>query len=124
MASLVMVACHKETYDESLQRSISEESHKFCPKKIDRCTTLDSMTYSIRRREVVYWYTFRGELDNDSVLIPKVVEEYREGLLSTLRQSIHLKRQKEHGVSFVHRHMSGKSGRKLLEIRFTKRDYR
>lgn len=120
---LTAASCHRDTYRDKFAQAVSKESNRNCPRRLDQCTVMDSIFYDADSNQIVYNYTFQGQLDNDSILTTDVVEDYRQQLLQSLVNSINMRPYKEHEVIFTHRHYSQKSGKILLEISFTSKDY-
>ena len=120
----ILVGCKKQSLEERIYQEACQFTLKNCPKDIDKCTTLDSCTFSIPKRTYYYNYTVRDELDIDSLYTPGLYNLFREQLLTDIKNSIQLKSCKDAGISFCYRYYSTRSGKVLMLQKFTPKDYK
>ena len=106
------------------QREAKEFSERECPRMVDTYIRMDSMAFSEEPVGLVYYYTVLGELDNEELLTPDVVEDFRTRLLENIRNDINMRRDKEEGFTFTYRYTSEKTGKPFIEAAFGPEDYR
>ncbi len=124
IVTLILVSCMKrESYDDRTAREMQEYSQTQCPRRIDPYTILDSIVYNADSKELSHYYSVQDTLDNENVYTEDVCREFRNKLLSNIRNSIGMKTYKEHGVTFTYIYRSDKFNRIYLDIKFTKADY-
>ena len=91
---------------------------------VDECTRLDSAVYNIESRTLTYFYTVSGRLDNESFFAnEKMIADYYDAKLKSLKGSLQLKIYKDEGISFCYSYCSESTGKKYTEITFTSEDY-
>lgn len=122
---LLLCSC-QESFDQRCQREAEEYTRKFCPRKVEASNTLDSTTYDIKTRTYCYWYTLSGQFDTPEALaaLRQERETLRASLRNSLINSVELRKCKEEGINFAYIYRSAASGKTVLDIRFTKADYR
>ena len=121
---IALTGCKKQTLEERIYQEARQFTLKNCPKTIDQCTTLDSCTFSIAKRSYYYNYTVTDNLDIDSLYTQELYDMFREQLLSDIKNSIQLKTLKDAGISFCYRYYSARSGKVLMQQKFTPKDYK
>ena len=127
LLSLILFAlsgCKKQSLEERIYQEAKQFTLKNCPKTIDQFTTLDSCTFSIVKRSYYYNYTVKDNLDIDSLYTQELYDMFREQLLSDIKNSIQLKTLKDAGISFCYRYYSSRSGKVLMQQKFTPKDYK
>lgn len=125
LIALIFVSCtHRESYDERISREMREYSQTQCPRRIDPYTILDSIVYRDSTKDLVHYYTVQDTLDNDEVYSEDVCKDFRDKLLNNIKNSVGMKRYKDHGVVFSYVYRSDKFNKIYLDIKFTKTDYR
>lgn len=122
-ASLALGACHFESFDERCEREAKEYTQKQCPRRLDKCTVVDSMVYDKSTHTLSYYYTLEGLLDDEQVMTDKVFDNYREQLLKNVVNSIELKAYKEKELNFSYYYYSKKTGKQRFTLTFTPEDY-
>jgi len=125
MLALLLCSC-QENFDERCQREAKEYTRKFCPRRVEAFNTLDSTTYDMKTRTYYYWYTLSGKFDTPEA-ISALQQEYaslRTSVQKSLINSVELKKCKEEGINFTYVYRSASTGKNILELRFTKKDYR
>lgn len=123
LACCILPSCTRKSYEDQLEESAIEFTEKQCPRNIDDCTTIDSMVFERETLTIHYYYTLKGKLDDKKSLTNSVVEDFNENMLLKLRSDIHLKKEKEYGITFAYHYISSSTGKTLLNLVFTKEDY-
>ena len=124
LALFVCSACKRESKDEKFQRDFQQFTQKECPKFVDPCTRLDSACYDIGGRTISYHYTVQDDLDNDSIYTEELKDAFRDNIMKGLKNSIPMKPYKDESITFHYDYRSITTGKMLLELTFTKEDYR
>ncbi|MBO4662350.1 MAG: hypothetical protein J5630_06585 [Bacteroidaceae bacterium] len=124
IAVLTLACCGRESYDEKTAREMSEYSQTQCPRRIDPYTILDSIVYRSDCRELCHFYTVQDTLDNEEVYSDELCNEFRDKLLTNIRNSVGMKTYKSHGVNFAYQYRSGRTGKVYLDIKFSSSDYK
>ena len=123
-AALVgLASCHFEGFDERCAREAQDYTLKHCPRRMDECTVMDSMSYHLDTRTLLYYYTLEGKIDDEQLLTHEVTEKFREQLLLTVQNSVELKAYKEKGVNFCYVYHSSSQGKQLFSITVTADEY-
>lgn len=120
---IMFSSCSRETKDEKFRRDFRQFTERECPKEMDPYTRQDSVAYDIPSRTLTFYYTVKGDLDNDTIYTNELTDPFREMLLKDLKSSIQLKQYKDEGITFRHNYRSSSTGETLLEIAFTSEDY-
>lgn len=120
-ASLTVTSCHRSLEDRAAKEAV-EYTRKNCPTPYRNNSRVDSITFHKATKTYVYYYTFRGPLD-DPMLLQKNKKKIREELLQNLRNDPGLKLYKDHGFSFRYLARSQTTGRTLLDETYTKKQY-
>lgn len=123
LASCIATSCTRKSYEDQIEESAIEFTQKQCPREIDDCTTIDSMTFDRNTLTIHYYYTLKGKLDDEKALTKSVVEDFNESMLLKLRGDIHLKKEKEYGIAFAYHYISSTTGKSIMDLNFTKEDY-
>lgn len=121
--TLLIASCGRKSIDEQFEQNARQESQQMCPRKVDDCTTLDSITYHIPTRTQSHYYTFSDAMDDETIFTDNFIADIRESMLKSLRNEIKLKKQMEAGISFSYVYRSASTGKTLLNITFHKADY-
>ncbi len=124
LVALLLAASCTESFSERRQREAREFSQRECPRMVDAYIRMDSMAFVADPVGLVYYYTVLGELDNDSLLTPDVVEDFRQRLLENIRNDINMRRDKEEGFTFTYHYTSESTGKTFIEASFGPEDYR
>lgn len=124
VTTLLLLSCGRKSFEEQLYESAIEFTQKQCPKEIDACTTIDSMTFNMETRTLNYFYTLRDKLDEPDALSESVVEDFRENLLVKLREDLGLKKEKEANINFAYHYLSTReTGKEVLTVLYTPKEY-
>ena len=124
LMALAVSGCGRKSIDEQFAEGARQETQQMCPRKMDDCTTLDSIVYDIPTRTQIHYYTFSGQMDDKSIFTENFTADIRETMLKSLRNEIKLKKQMDAGISFAYIYRSEKQkGRTIFELTFTKEDY-
>ena len=125
-ACMLLGACH-QSLDERIKQETDDYTRKECPKRLDECTVLDSLTYTYNDSVKVHacYYSLSGMLDVDSVYESGVIELFRGNVLTDIRTNLQYKRLREHGVTFdYHYYSSTTKGKKYLTLSIGPNEYR
>ena len=120
----ILTGCKKQSFEERIFQEAKQFTQKNCPKKIDQYTVLDSCTFSITKRTYYYNYTVKDVLDIDSLYSQDLYDYFREQLLAEIKNSIQLKNCKDAGIIFCYRYYSNRSGKILMQQKFTSKEYK
>ncbi len=126
LLTAVLCAACTERFEHRCQREAREYTEKQCPRLIDKeaCIVMDSMTFGTAPLGFTYHYHVQGQLDNRELLTDEMLENFRQDLLSSVRQDISLKAYKEKGFTFTYRYLSASTGEVFTEAIITPEDYR
>ena len=114
-----------ENFEERCRREARDFTTKQCPRRLDECTTLDSMVFIDAPVGFEYCYSVSNQLDNDSTYADAGrVDEFRESLVQNIRSDIGLRQCKEHGFTFTYTYTSASTGRMLMKHVVTSDDYK
>lgn len=121
----LLCAC-QGSFDERCAREAAEYTKKNCPQQLEPGNTLDSMIYDIPSRTYFYYYTLSGPWDtpSDVASLRQQSEILRGHLIDALNNSIELKACKDEGIDFAYVYISASTGKEILKIRLTPKDYR
>jgi hypothetical protein len=123
VAAALLPSC-TESFEERCRREAADFTAKQCPRRLDECTRLDSMTFEDTPVGFKYWYSVEGKLDADSIYADLgQVESYRETLVQNVRADIGLRQCKEHKFTFTYNYVSATDGHMLMEHVITPADY-
>lgn len=128
LAALAMAAlsigCGGESYEERCRREAADYTERYCPRRVDSCTVMDSLTYSTEDRTLHYWYMVQRTLDNDSVYTEQFKECFHDILEDEIRGSITRREQKEMGTTFRYHYVSERTGKEYFQVVITPENYR
>lgn len=116
-------SCSFENFDERCAREAKEYTDKYCPRRMNDYTTMDSLVFNPHTRTFYYYYCLEGQLDNDSIITAKVANSFIEQLKKELTTSVELRAYKEKDVNFCYVYLSRSTGKTLFETTFTPDDY-
>lgn len=120
--TLGTTSCKQASFDEQCAQQAQEFTEKQCPQRIAEGIVLDSMTYAPSLRCLNYYYTLSGKID-DAKLIKNNESLFREQLLSSITNSVELKRPKSEGISFRYIYTSKSTRKQLLSVTIRKEEY-
>lgn len=123
LCSLFILAACTESFEDRCSREAREFTEKQCPRLVDQCVILDSMTYETSPQGFTYHYHVTGELDNPELLQGEAVENIIDKMRQSLRENISLKTYKEHGLTFTYRYISGSTLEPFVTASFGPEDY-
>ncbi len=118
-ALLLLGSCNYETFEEKCAREAREYTEKQCPRRIDPYTVIDSMTFDAPERELTYYYTLEGELDDKELMSADLLTDFETSLCKALVTSVEMKTYKEHGLNFQYTYVSQSTGEVLATVRLT-----
>lgn len=119
----LITSCNFESFDERCTREAEEYTHKYCPRRMNDYTMMDSLVFNPQTRTFSYYYCLEGKLDNDTVITKDVANTFVEQLKKELTNSVELRSYKEKEVNFRYIYLSQKTGQILFEKTFTPADY-
>ena len=122
LSLFTLVAC-TESFEDRCRREAREYTERQCPRLVDKNICLDSMTYEEAPQGFVYHHTVMGELDNDSLLTPEALSQFRDKLVQQISNDISLKRCKDRGFTFTYRYTSASTGNLFTEAAIGPEDY-
>lgn len=116
-----LISC-QESLEDRCEREAREYTEKNCPTVLDKEMTLDSMSFHKKTLTMHYYYTVSGKLD-DAEILKKA--DAKKALLDQLRNTTSIKNYKDAGYKFTYTYWSAKrKGKKVMEYRFTEKDYK
>ena len=119
--ALFLFSC-QESLEDTAERSLREYSEKNCPRFVHETIILDSCRFERDTKTIHYFYTFTGEMDNESMKDKH--DAIRELLLNELRNETSTRTYKDAGYSFKYTYFLQKQRNKILsETVLTKEDY-
>lgn len=125
LAIAAVLASCAESFEERCRREAADFSAKQCPRRLDACTTLDSMVFVDNPVGFNYCYSVSGQLDADSIYEDaERIQDYHDGLVQNVRADIGLRQCKEHGFTFSYTYVSATTGRMLMQHVITPEDYK
>lgn len=122
MASAMMFVSCQESLEDRAERESKEYTAKFCPTPVENNVITDSLVFDKKTRTQYYYLTFTGEIDN-----AELMEEFKSkisvGLLEQTRSNPQTKVYKDAGFSFAYVCRSQSTGKILLNLKYTKKDF-
>lgn len=119
----LLSACVGESYEERCYREALQYTERYCPRRVDSCTVMDSMTYDKSERILHHWYLVQRTLDNDSVYTDEFKERFHDVVEDEIRGSVAKREQKERGTTFIHHYVSERTGKEYFQIIVGPDDY-
>ena len=123
LALSLLTAC-TESFEDRCRREAREYTEKQCPRAIDPCTTLDSMTFSEQPVGFNYYYSVHGALDSDERMDSASIQDYHDMLRSNVRKDIGLKTYKDKGFTFSYHYVSASTRKLYFVASFGPDDYK
>ncbi len=118
---LVLTSC-QETMDERCAREAKEFTEKKCPAIITDGVTIDSLVFEAANRNLIYYFTVEGVIDDAEAL---KTHDLRGMMLKELKNNANMKDYKDAGYNFSYVYYSTKNkGTRLFEATFREKDYR
>lgn len=119
----LICSCNFESFDERCTREAKEYTEKYCPRRMNEYTMMDSLVFDSETHTFSYYYCLEGKLDNDTVINKEVANAFVEQLKKELTTSVELRSYKEKEVNFHYIYLSQKTGKVLFEKTFSPSDY-
>ena len=121
LAAVILFTACQESLEDRCARETKEYTQKKCPVRLDKNTTLDSMTFERDTRTIHYYYRLTGNADRDSILQDiDAVSTLREEVRNTTALRVY----KENKYRFAYTYRSERDPKKiLLDVVFTEKDY-
>lgn len=122
MPVFMLCACTQSSFDDQCKEQAADFTAKHCPQKISEGVVLDSMVYSKAVKCVSYYFTLSGKID-DAGFLQANKALLREQLIGQIRNSVELKKVKDHKVLFRYVYLSETDGRTLTTVTISPSDY-
>lgn len=123
VSALLLTACNFESFEKRCAREAEEYTARHCPKRINKYTVIDSLTFNPETKTFGYYYTLEGDLDNDTIISKDIADSFRDQLKKELTNSVELKAYKERNLNFSYIYISQSTGKVRFETLFTPEDY-
>ena len=120
---LLFASCNFESFEKRCAREAEEYTTRHCPRRMNKYTVMDSLTFNPETRTFGYYYTLEGDLDNDSIITNEIADSFREQLKKELINSVELKAYKEKELNFTYIYLSQSTGKVRFKTVFTPQDY-
>ncbi len=119
--SVMLLAACAETMEEKAKREADEFTEKNCPVPVSRELTLDSMTFDVESRTFITYQSISPKYPIEDLN----VEATTEALLSNLKNDPSKMKYKEacYAFRYIYYPLTDPSN-KLIDVRFTYKDYR
>ena len=120
LCSSIFFAC-QESLEERCAREAKEYTEKKCPAPIGTNMVIDSMTFDSSTHTLHYFYTLNCDTDNET----NINSQYAYNmLLEQIKNATSIKEYKAAGFNFAYTYYSSKDkNKKLLELKFSKKNY-
>ena len=120
LCSSIFFAC-QESLEERCAREAKEYTEKKCPAPIGTNMVIDSMTFDRSTHTLHYFYT----LNCDTARQANINRQYAYNmLLEQIKNATSIKEYKAAGFNFAYTYYSSNDkNKKLLELKFSKKDY-
>lgn len=118
----VCAACHHDTLEDRAEKETREYTEKNCPTPYTNDSRTDSISFTRATRTIHCYYTVKGKTDNAEVFTEKS-DTLRKVLLQNLKDNTQNRAFKKEGFAFHYVFRSATSGKTLLDVTFTKKDY-
>ena len=122
IAFLLLASCH-ESFEARLTNQAKNQTRMNCPKRVDKFTILDSITYSADTNDWCYHYTLTDSLDNAALYTTQTKTAFHDILLQKVRNNLELRSIKEHGISISYTYHLKSDGKAVINETFTRDDY-
>lgn len=120
---LLFASCNFESFEKRCAREAEEYTTRHCPRRMNKYTVMDSLTFNPETKTFGYYYTLEGDLDNDSIITNEIADSFREQLKKELINSVELKAYKEKELNFAYIYLSQSTGKVRFKTVFTPQDY-
>ena len=123
LTALLLGACSWESRDERFLREANKFTENQCPKEMDDYTIMDSVVFTPSTQTYAYYYTVKDVLDNDTLYTAELYDLFHDKVLGEIKSSITMKTMKEAGLNFLYAYRSKTSGKVLMQLEFSEKDY-
>lgn len=123
LLGMMLFASCQESLEERAEREAREYTEKNCPTPPENGVITDSLVFNKSNKTQFYYLTFTGEIDEPE-MIAGHEDELRQQLLEQIRYNPTLRPYKEAGFSFAYVCRSQKTGKTVLNYKFTPKDYK
>ena len=125
-AIVVALVCCTTSCQKSLEERSEEESRdytmRYCPTPPENNVITDSLVFDKKTKTQYYYLTFTDFLDDEEIMSEKK-DEIAESLKKQTRLNPQTKSYKEAGFTFAYICRSQKTGKVLIDLKITKKDY-
>lgn len=122
LLALSLFAACQETGDERCTRE-AEEADRQCPKTIDESTRIDSIRYRKEGNKFCYFYSLKGQTDEELKAIVNSPDN-KLRTLQSLTNAAEMRYYLEHSVTFEYIYCSQTTKERLGIITISPEDYR
>lgn len=121
IAAMLLCSCQK-SWPERCAEEARTITETLCPQPLGDGIVLDSMGYNKERNMYIYYYAYSMTPDIEKVFMQKR-EDSKDELREQVRNSVDLKKCKEHNMSFRYHYTNPQTGNVILDCTFTPEDY-
>ena len=121
LAVLSLLSCH-DNLDDRAEKETKQYTERYCPTPVRDNQRTDSLTFTRATHTYNYYYTLSGPAD-DKDIIDRNKSRLTEVLLEGIRNDTKMRAYKEAGFAFHFVYRSASSGKVLLEVTFTSKDF-
>ena len=122
IVAATLTACNHESLEDKAEREAREFTEKFCPTPANNGVVTDSLVFDKTTNTFKNYYTFVDELD-DSATIATHAEKFRQFLVKQTHDNTRATSYKDAGYIYQYIYRSQKSGKEMLKVVVTKKDY-
>lgn len=122
--TFMLAACQKTSFEERVEKEVSEFNQRDAGRRIDEYTIMDSMSFDASTLTLGYHYTLEGEADDSTLITGELRQKNRESLLGNIRGSIAMREYKEQGCTFLYVYSSRRTGMVMMKEEISPKDYR
>ena len=119
--ALLMVSCH-DSLDDRAEKEAKNYTERYCPTPVQQNQRTDSLTFDRHTHTYNYYYTLTGPADNADV-IGENRQKLKDVLVAGVRNDTRMKAYKDAGFGFHFVYLSESTGKVLLEVSVTSKDY-
>lgn len=119
---MMMFSSCQESLEQRAERESREYTEKFCPTPPENGVISDSLVFDSKTKTQYYYLTFTGEIDNAEAIANRY-ELLKEGLIDQVRSDSRKQAYKDAGFNFAYICRSQKTGKIIINLTVTKKDY-
>lgn len=121
VAAILCSSCQK-SLEERAEQEAKEYTMKYCPTPPENNVITDSLVFDRKTKTQYYYLTFVDALDDEQYMRDNK-ETISESLKQMVRQNALTKTYKEAGFNFAYVCRSQKSGKVMINLKITAKDY-